>query len=634
MDAHNRAAGIGVLLLSLGGALVIYGYWWPSFQNMVEVTPVLALQDPTLYRHDFFIQERLGFGPRYFYLQLISALTRASLPLPAACLLLFSAAFASFTCGLFALPRPFSGTSLSAGLLAGIVLFGPLNSLGQAYLFRPEALPFVLAMGVAIWGVVFAMRERWRLAYLFFGLASWLQLLIGIMPALFLGIILLRRTVARRDYRTALVCALACGCGLAPSVVPLIITGNLGGPAFDGSTFVELYAFIRNPHHIVPSWFLLSDWLNWGAFWITGMLAVWSLEDLPPARKLDLTLALGVVPICILVNYVFVEIVPIAIVAKLQLARITPFGKLFSALALALLIEQQVRAGRIAAGLVLLLLALLERGSIPLLGGVAILGLLTARHKEGVLRSPPALIAMGLCTALCVWQDPAASLAPHLRSSFALKFVGVLFLLLPYAASRLQGRARVALGSLSAAATLYLVLAIAGVVRDPLAQVIQGRVPVSSLAYYRDFEATAVAEHFGAVTPVDALILIPPSRFEFRFFSRRSVVFDFFAFPFAERAMREWLERLQAMLGTGSAIGSREAGQQAPWDDLDQLYSRLSSQQLLHIARRFGAEYVLTQEAWHPDFSGEVLFRLGTWVVYVTPPVASEEAGSAGDGRR
>jgi hypothetical protein len=612
---------IGVSLLSFSGALVLYGYWWPSFQNMVEVTPVLALRDPTLYSRDFFIQERLGFGPRYVYLQLIYLLTLARLPIPVACFLLFAAAFTSFLSALSALARALSGSYLSAGVLAGIVLFGPLDTLGQAYLFRPESLPFVLAMGVSIWGLVFAMRERWVLAYLLFGLASLLQLLIGIMPALLLGIILVRRSLTRGDYGTLAACVGTFAVVLGASILPLIATGELGSTAFDSRGFVALYAFIRNPHHVVPSYFLRSDWLNWGAFWVTGVIAVWSLTDVSAERKWDLTLALGVVPICILVNYVFVEIVPSAMVAKLQLARITPFGKLVAALALALLIEQQIKAGKAVAGVGLLLLALVERSAVPLLGATATLAMLVRKKRDHLLRGSAALIGMLGVAALCICYDPAQSLAPHLRTGFAAKLIGTAFLLLPYGVSGLRSQPRTLnlIGLLSAAVTIYIVLAIANGVDDPIAQAIQSRLPLSSLAYYQNFEATAVAEQFAALSPVNALILVPPSRFEFRFFSRRSVVFDFFAFPFAEPAMREWLERLESMTGATPAE-SLAAGKKAPWEDLDQLYRGLSSRDLLAIARRFGAEYVLTQDTWHPDFPGQVLFRLGTWVVYVITP--------------
>jgi hypothetical protein len=624
-------ATIGVSLLSLSGALVIYGYWWPSFQNMAEVTPVLALQDPALYTRDFFIQAQLHSEARYVYQRLIYWLTLTSLPLPSACFLLFTAAFVSFVGALYALARPLSSSQLSAGALAGIALFGPLNTLGQAYLFRPESLPFVLGMGVTSWGIVLAMRERWVTAYLLFGLASLVQFLIGIMPALFLGAMLCRRITARRDYWTPVACAATFGSLVAVTVLPPIVRGELGSAAFDSRTFVELYAFIRNPHHVVPSAFLLPDWIGWGAFWLTGLVSLWCLDGLSAERKRDLTVVLGLVPIWILVNYVFVEIWPSATVAALQLARITPFGKLISALALALLIEQEIKMGSVAFGVALLLLALVGWGAVPLLCAVAVLALAVGTRTQHLLRSYPAVIGIALVAAFCIWCDLPLSLAPHLRVTYGQKLIGVFLLLLPYWFFRMRSQPRLPelMGCLCAVATIYIALAIAGLLNDPVAQVIQARVPLSSVAYYRGFEATAVAEEFAAITPKDTLILVPPSRFEFRFFSRRSVVFDFFAIPFTGSAMREWLERFESMTKNRGPDRSLQVGRDAPWRDLDQTYSSLSSQELLHVARRFGAEYVLTQPAWHPDFPGHVLFRRGGWVVYDTKSVASGEPAQA-----
>jgi len=402
-----------------------------------------------------------------------------------------------------------------------------------------------------------------------------------------------------------------------------MVSGNLGVGAFSSRTFVELYAFIRNPHHVVPSAFLLADWLGWGVFGLTGLISLWCLDGLSSERKWDLTLALGLVPIWILANYIFVEVWPSATVATLQLARITPFGKLISALALALLIEQEIKTGSVAFGIELLLLALIGWNAVPLLCAVAVLALAAGIDRQRLVRSYPPVIGMMLVAAFCIWQDSPLSLAPHLHITFGQKVIGVFLLLLPYWSFRIQSWPRLpeVMGCLSAVATIYIASAITGLLQDPVAQVIQARVPLSSVAYYRRFEATAVAEEFGALTPKDALILIPPSRFEFRFFSRRSVVFDFFAFPYTAPSMREWLDRFESITKYTEPDRSLQAVREVPWQDLDKAYRSLSGQEILHIARRFGADYVLTQPAWHPDFPGHVLFRLGGWVVYDTTPV-------------
>ena len=73
----KAAAGLACLTAA---AWLLRGYIWPTLSN-VEVGPLQAMLDPTLFRNDFVVQEALRFSPRFYYNELICLPAKAGLPL-------------------------------------------------------------------------------------------------------------------------------------------------------------------------------------------------------------------------------------------------------------------------------------------------------------------------------------------------------------------------------------------------------------------------------------------------------------------------------------------------------------------------------------------------------------------------
>jgi hypothetical protein len=46
------------------------------------------------------------------------------------------------------------------------------------------------------------------------------------------------------------------------------------------------------------------------------------------------------------------------------------------------------------------------------------------------------------------------------------------------------------------------------------------------------------------------------------------------------------------------------------------LFSRRSSADLVKVARKYNADYILTSNDWHPNMEGEIADKQGKWILY------------------
>jgi len=46
------------------------------------------------------------------------------------------------------------------------------------------------------------------------------------------------------------------------------------------------------------------------------------------------------------------------------------------------------------------------------------------------------------------------------------------------------------------------------------------------------------------------------------------------------------------------------------------LFSRRNSADLVQVARKYQADYILTRTDWHPNIQGEIADKQGKWILY------------------
>src|SRR5205823_4742887 len=91
-------------------------------------------------------------------------------------------------------------------------------------------------------------------------------------------------------------------------------------------------------------------------------------------------------------------------------------------------------------------------------------------------------------------------------------------------------------------------------------------------------------------TPTDALFSAPPDLARFRLLARRAVVVDTKSVPLQPALMVPWYRRLCAIVERAD-VPTHEA--------VEQLWYQLAPDQLIRVARRFGADYIIVAPSTH-----------------------------------
>lgn len=603
----NIAASVWVLSILI--ALITYGYNFPSSNNLSEVPPVFALLNPGVYQNDFYVQETLEITPRYFYQYLVFFLVKLLSSISLVYFLLYVLAFTSFVFGLYNLGKYLGKAKITGSLLAFLGLTTLHGTVGYVSLFRSEPIPAVFAMGLSIWGIYFCFRKRWTVGYLFFGLACLIQFLVGVLPGILLLVPLAIDAYRRKSWMTLVLSLVILG-GLACIIyVPMVIAGDV--THISDADFIYIYGYTRHPHHIIASQWPQLPWFNFGCFTATVFLYLLTLRTLNPDHKLTIVLVAGGALVSLLLGYIFVEVYPIAAFAKLQLARTTPFSQLMGLVVFSVAILESWDKGNRALASLIALTPMLENGAVLMLL-ISFSLAITARNTF-FPRSISRSLTYGmlvLSILLLIAEQKSGSIGEVFYSLLspvilllALTLPVTVFYGLKWVEQKLLYILVLLLASLS---TVALSLGLLGSLPGPLTNWFQQR--VSLYAVDADDVAT-LARRFQTLSPVDALILTPPSKTNFRFYSQRSVVFNFNSFPYTNGGILTWNNRLYDILEVDEYdyINQRNA---------DDFFAQRASDDILKVAQKFDANYVLTHQNWHPNLLGTVVDQEGDWVIY------------------
>lgn len=599
---------IAIYTFVIVAALFIYNYHFPSENNFVEVPSIISLLNPELYQKDFYVQEMLQFNPRFYYHCLIYFTAKLGLSFPVVYFLYYVLSFSSYLIGLYALGKLICKSRLSATVLAFLGLVAINGTIGDVHLFRTEPIPAIYAMGFTIWGIYFCFCRKWILGYLFFGLACLLQFLVGVLPGCLIAPLLILDTIRRNiSLKTLGLSFLILG-GMASLVyVPMIFLGTNTG-AIDNANFIYIYGHIRHPHHIIFSTFDLRQWRNFLFFMIGGLLCIKSSDSLQPEDKVKLSLVIYASALALVIGYVFVELYPVAFVAKLQLARTTPFAQLMVLIGVSALVNELYKRGYTALTLLLLVTPTLVEGGILLF--ILSVSLSALESSNSAPRKGAKIITAIAVTGtlLIAWSDSPLATALNINNPLSRKIILFLVIAFPLLVEKFiksYQRRMIVTSSIAICSCLVLILGLSNALPGKLPNLIQKRLTIYEVP--KD-SVTKMALRFRQLSSEDALVLTPPSLNNFRFYSQRSIVFGFKSFPYTEQGIQEWTNRMEAILGPVKPP--------VTFDNIDLLFRKRSSSELLDVAKKFGANYVLTRVDWHPDFKGLEVDQKDEWILY------------------
>ncbi|MEP6486192.1 hypothetical protein NDI43_01890 [Microcoleus vaginatus GB2-A3] len=586
------------------GSLMATGYLFPIGGNFPEVPPIQFMLNPELYKNDYYVQEMVKFNPRYYYYYIIYLLANLGTSIPLAHFIYQFLAFGSFILACYAIINIYTNSKLPAAAMAFLCIAASFTDVGNTLIFSTKSVPSTFAMGFAIWGIYFSLRQKWLTGYFCFGLACLLQFLVGLLPGLMMVPVLVIQSVKQRKFKT-LILAIALLAAMASIVyVPMLLTGTTSTHTIDNAEFVYIHAKVRNPHHILPSNWDVGNWFNFICFIMGGLLCINNSDLLPKEDKVNFYIIVGTSILGLFLNYIFVEIYPVAFIAKLQLARTVPFAQLIIFIAVALTVERLYRDKQIAVSL--LMLAVL---TLPF-RGIIFLGFSVWQTKNYVFPKRYNILLWILAAGTVIfsliypvtdsWEiigDRIISI-PVLFSILAFPFI---LEQTSFATSIKQTLTH----TLALITTATLVFGIAGIMPKPILNVFQTRVNINAVP--RD-DLSKLAVRFSQSSSRDSRVLIPPSVTSFQFFSERAIVVNFKNFPFTEKGIKEWQTRMETVLGV-------PLNPQMIWGGND-FFIRRSSADLVKVARNYHADYILTRTDWHPNIQGEIADKQGKWILY------------------
>lgn len=590
------------------GSLIAVGYKFPIGGNFPELPQIQHLLNPELYKNDYHVQEMVKFNPRYYYYHIIYFLANLGLSIPLVHFIYQFLAFGSVILACHAIIKIYTNAKLPAAAMTFLCLASSFTDVGNTLLFSTKSVSSTFAMGFAIWGIYFSLRQKWLTGYFFFGLACLLQFLVGFLPGLMMLPVLILASVKQRKFKN-LILSIALLAVMASIVyLPMLLTGTTSSDTINNADFIYIYAKIRNPHHILPSyWNVGNNWLNFISLTIGGLLCINNTNELRKEDKINFAIIIGTSILALLLNYLFVEVYPVALIAKLQLARTVPFAQIIIFIAISLLFDRLYQAKQLAIGLLLLIILTLPNRGILFLALFVFLSICqtqkyTLPKRYTIL--PWFFTAGTLIFSLIYPLTNSAEIIDRLIS------IPVLFSILafPFILENLSistAIKQIFTNLLAFTTTSILVLGIAGILPKPMLEIFETRVNINAVP---SDDLNQLALRFSQSSNQDALVLIPPSVTSFQYFSQRAIVVNFKNFPLTEKGIKEWQNRMETVLGV-------PLNPQMIWGGND-LFSRRNSADLIQVARKYHADYILTRTDWHPNIQGEIADKQGKWILY------------------
>jgi hypothetical protein len=582
----------------------LWGYQYFGKNSPDYIPQILRAGDPGYLANDFYLNSSSGLSnPRFYFdellawLSILMPLTWAFLGLTVLCNILITLEIALLARDLFDGSDGAALVSSLAVMSAETFLLGNFNDFSLAPL-DPDLLILPLVL-IGIWA---ALRQRPLLVGLTAGLATLFHPLVGPeVGAILLGTLTVEQMVHHfrplRFPRRSNLLALLGGWAILFAFAALVLPPILVLPNIPTVQFIQIYAYLRVPHHLVPSTWPINDYIiTIGYLLAAGM--IWRLCYSISARLRETTPALLILCAILLVlclgGYVFVELIPTRLWVSAQTFRLLLIFKFIGLVLTGGWIGSNIEKsfqiappegpGSSHSGLkmITLLSSLLSPWNLLLVSGV---DFIQERTKAAWLRSAPASLVV-LASSLTI----AVIYHPEAHVYFLIPFFSIMALALFYLRPRWLGAALIS----------FLAVALLAPSLWP------GKFPITNTASIMPRPATSLKDLTGEVknlgnfasnnTPAGAIFLVDPAMSLFRLTAQRALVVDFKDFPHSDKAMVEWQQRLFDCYGISKLLGFDAM------HEMSRHYKKITDIKLKTLQKKYGANYAVLYHVTKTQF--------------------------------
>lgn len=551
--------GIFSILIGLLSA-VLSGYLYGGGSQVVHLLEIFRAIDPDYLANDFWLNSASQFGPRFYYMQAI-ALAGHFLPVPTICFLLFVFARVTVSVCTAFMTRDLSQSTVAALIVAVVAVsvepFYLGHSAGSANAVLRTLTPHVLIEPFVLFALWRGIRGEPVCAAAAGVPAILLHPTLGVSATGVALIAVLSRCLwlawphcpptgeCARFILSLLLVGITTGLFW---IMPALVSGAIFSPSMETDEFVHVLAYVRHPHHLIPSTWPLQNFGEAAAFAAAALIALaafrrasWSTSDPREhlARVVAVTAIFVVTVFCFFTGWLFVEVVPTRWAATAYFYRLVRVFAWVGWVLVAASIAEQFALKNLrwaALGLVsvfsapalLLYQAVLSasvngtgtaRRSTPFFVAVAALALVTVFifHRSNTVLFV-AVVGMGVTAAITIFPR----LAPACMVAMAIILILAVSVFALHRSGLLPESTRIR--------SVVAHLRLATTLNDFRER--HGGSPPADLA------AAARSR-----TEPDAVFLVPVDWHRWRLLAQRAVVVDWRAFPFREEGMREWHRR-------------------------------------------------------------------------------------------
>ncbi|MGD0004178.1 MAG: DUF6798 domain-containing protein [Anaerolineaceae bacterium] len=582
----------------------LWGYQYFGKNSPNYLPQILRVLNPGYLSNDFYLNSmsslsspRVYFNGLVAWLSALMGLTRVFLGLTVLCNILITLEIALLARDLF------DGSDVTALVSALAVMSAKTFLLGNFISFFLSPLDAdLLILPLVLAGIWAALRQRPLLVGLSAGLATLFHPLVGPeVGAILLGTLAVEQIAhyfrPHSFPRHCNLLALLGGGAILAAFSALVLPPIMGVPHIPTAQFVQIYAYFRDPHHLVPSTWPIHDYIE-AAVYLLSVGMIWRLSYSLSARLRETTPTLLILCAILLAlclgGYVFVELIPTRLFATAQTFRLLLIFK-FIGLSLTggwigfkieklfhTALPEEQSSPHSGLVIITLLSSLLSPWNLLWVSGV---NFIQDRTKAAWLRSAPASLLV-LASSLTI----AMIYHPETHVYFLVPFYAIMVLALFNLRPRWLGAALIS----------FLALALLAPSLWP------GLFPKAPNASIMPKPATSLNDLTGEVadlgsfaknhTPAGAIFLVDPAMGLFRLTAQRALVVDFKDHPFTDEGMVEWQQRLFDCYGIPKSIGFDAMS------EMSRLYEKITDDKLKALQIKYGASYAVLRHATKTQF--------------------------------
>jgi hypothetical protein len=314
-----------ILLLSIGASFIIYAGFGAS-DNNAQLPLLYRMMDSSYLKNDWFVNVNNfnRFNVLFYFNSFIFFLTFFVSNLPV--LYFFIYLITCFSLGWSTyLISTYLFKDKKKGLLTSFfILFGSTVFMGGPEILAPQLSANLLSFAIAIWGFYFFLKEKYVFFSIFLGISSLIHILVGflIFGVLFISSFF-NNYSNKKNFNMHLKIA---GVFFIFTLVlsPIVFSQINQDDGLSGKELVYIMGDFRLAHHIMAFSWPIESHLEFLLFLFLFILSFKQSNIHYKDNKL-IKLILFFIFLSFLIGVIFLEIIPLDLIANLQPFRISPF---------------------------------------------------------------------------------------------------------------------------------------------------------------------------------------------------------------------------------------------------------------------------------------------------------------------